>query len=414
MDDILSILLPSTLGASFVLLVLFLVSWKHNKMSLLPGALFLALLGSLMTSYWLAVLDFWTQNVVAMAVFVVSVILLLLVSAYGLYALVVFFLINASVVRRRESRSLANSLTLIAAIAIVLFLAVSFLISQASPPPWLQVVWTGLLFPLGFYLLHAFCYLASLILCRLAKPSPNQDYIIVLGSGLIKGQTSPLLKRRIDRAIKFACKQRDRTGKCPHIIMSGGQGPDEPRSEAAAMAEYAQSCDWPTERTLLEQRSRNTLENMRFSRELMDAHFVAQRSASASRDGCQFDQTDEQVESHCASEAKASLLPVTTASEPSKETRRKGSPAKKPPYSCIFSTSSYHLLRAGMTARQAGLSIDGIGARSTWYFAPNAILREYIAYLAQHKRRVATIFAALFVLGVLLHSSYLVLYALYS
>ena len=51
------------------------------------------------------------------------------------------------------------------------------------------------------------------------------------------------------------------------------------------------------------------------------------------------------------------------------------------PYKCIYATSNYHLLRAGIYARKAGLKINGIGAKTAFYFLPNAILREYIAYI---------------------------------
>ena len=50
-------------------------------------------------------------------------------------------------------------------------------------------------------------------------------------------------------------------------------------------------------------------------------------------------------------------------------------------YSCIYATNNYHVLRAGIAARKAGLKIYGIGAKTAFYYLPNAILREYIAYI---------------------------------
>ena len=42
----------------------------------------------------------------------------------------------------------------------------------------------------------------------------------------------------------------------------------------------------------------------------------------------------------------------------------------------LFATSSYHVFRSGLLARQAGLSAEGIGSRTKWWFWPNAFLRE--------------------------------------
>lgn len=51
----------------------------------------------------------------------------------------------------------------------------------------------------------------------------------------------------------------------------------------------------------------------------------------------------------------------------------------------IFSTSDYHTFRAAGYARYVGLKIDGIGAKTSKFFIPNAFLREYIAILMNHK-----------------------------
>jgi len=75
----------------------------------------------------------------------------------------------------------------------------------------------------------------------------------------------------------------------------------------------------------------------------------------------------------------------------------------------IFVTNNYHTFRAGMFAKQAGLKADGIGARTARFFLPDAIIREYIAIFARHKwwHAAAT-------LGMLLVSVVMVWLDLYS
>lgn len=94
----------------------------------------------------------------------------------------------------------------------------------------------------------------------------------MLGGGLKNGKVTPLLAARVDAALKFAWKQSKTGRKPPLLIMSGGQGEDEPLSEAEAMKEYAMEQGYDESRILLEDQSGNTAENMKFSREIMEEH----------------------------------------------------------------------------------------------------------------------------------------------
>jgi uncharacterized SAM-binding protein YcdF (DUF218 family) len=69
------------------------------------------------------------------------------------------------------------------------------------------------------------------------------------------------------------------------------------------------------------------------------------------------------------------------------------------PYKCIFATNNYHLLRACIYARRAGLKMDGIGAKTILYYLPNAVLREYIAYLYIHLKWNIFLGAAVIIAG---------------
>ena len=58
----------------------------------------------------------------------------------------------------------------------------------------------------------------------------NLDYVIVLGAKVKEEGISKSLKARLDKAIEYS---QDNPGTV--LILSGGQGPDEPVSEAKAM-----------------------------------------------------------------------------------------------------------------------------------------------------------------------------------
>ena len=72
----------------------------------------------------------------------------------------------------------------------------------------------------------------------------------------------------------------------------------------------------------------------------------------------------------------------------------------------IFSTTNYHVFRAGLLATGMGLKIEGIGSRTRQYFWINAFVREYIATLYSerkiHIRIILLLLAAVLLLVALL------------
>ncbi|MFR3733884.1 MAG: YdcF family protein [Enterococcus sp.] len=94
---------------------------------------------------------------------------------------------------------------------------------------------------IAFYFFVVFWnFLSISLIYQLNKPKYNQDFVIVLGAGLIGGEkVTPLLAKRIDRAIQFYREQSEKTLSPPQLLMSGGQGPDEKVPESQAMREYA-------------------------------------------------------------------------------------------------------------------------------------------------------------------------------
>lgn len=174
------------------------------------------------------------------------------------------------------------------------------------------------------------CMLAGAIICGLKaaryEPKPDKDFIIILGCWFRKdGTLPPLLRGRVDRAIAFWRKQKEQTGKEAVLIPSGGQGKNESMPEAEAMRRYMLDQGIPDNLIVPEMRSRNTWENMAFSKEII---------SSLSDDG-----------------------------------------------KILFATTNYHVFRSGIWADSAGLHAEGIGSRTKWWYWPNAFMRECIGLM---------------------------------
>ena len=98
----------------------------------------------------------------------------------------------------------------------------------------------------------------------LTMPEDPRDYVIVLGAHVRASGPSRALALRLDKAYEYALEHPDTL-----IIVSGGQGSNEPCTESSAMKEYLMEKGIPGERILEESASTNTRENLIFSRELI-------------------------------------------------------------------------------------------------------------------------------------------------
>ena len=185
------------------------------------------------------------------------------------------------------------------------------------------------------------------IIASRVEPEKDKDFIIILGCGIRRdGTPSPLLRGRVDRALAFAEQQAALTGKQPIFVTSGGQGPDEPISESASMKRYLLEKGIPAERILEEDRSTDTFENMKFSKEKIWA--------------------------------------------------------VNPQGKIAFSTTNYHVFRGGLKARRVKMRALGMGARTRWYFWPNAAVREFVGLLTEHRLKQGLIFGSMVISYVVL------------
>ena len=167
------------------------------------------------------------------------------------------------------------------------------------------------------------------------KINYDKDYMIILGCQIKKdGTLTPLLKGRVDKAIEFRNKQMEMTGKDLVFIPSGGKGNDEIISEAEAIKNYLLDNGIKNKHILLEDKSRNTYQNIKFSNKLIN-------------------------------DKKANIA---------------------------YSTTNYHVLRAGLIATEQGLKLEGIGSKTKLYFWINAFIREFIGTLYSEKRKHIIVF----------------------
>lgn len=91
------------------------------------------------------------------------------------------------------------------------------------------------------------------------------DYVIVLGARVRGTKISNSLKQRLDRAIEYSEEYPNTV-----LVLSGGKGPGEEISEARAMYEYLQYNGIPEDKLLIEDQSSDTVQNIEFSRTVID------------------------------------------------------------------------------------------------------------------------------------------------
>ncbi len=100
-----------------------------------------------------------------------------------------------------------------------------------------------------------------------APDKPGLDYVIVLGARVKEHTVSSSLKKRLDKAIEYAQENPDTI-----LVLSGGKGADEPMTEARAMYEYLVYNGVDKEQLLLEERSVSTVENIAYSKVVIERH----------------------------------------------------------------------------------------------------------------------------------------------
>ncbi|WP_181428600.1 YdcF family protein [Modestobacter versicolor] len=261
--------------------------------------------------------------------------------ALGLSLLPLLLVLDGVLMLRRESRSLANALSLLGGLSMICLplVLVALLRHENAVTGSLAAglltaqVCAGLLFLV--FAVHTALY------ARIARRA-RAHAVIVLGAGLVEGQVPPLLAGRLRRAVT-AVEERKAQAEAIVIVPSGGQGRDEPFAEGAAMGEWLRRHGVDADHVLVEDQARTTQENLRYSARLLAEHGVQE------------------------------------------------------PY--LIVTSNYHAPRAAMLARRLGIDAQAIGCPTALYYWPSAYLREFVAVLVEH--RLLVVISGIAVVGMM-------------
>lgn len=173
---------------------------------------------------------------------------------------------------------------------------------------------------------------------------PGLDYVIVLGADVKPDRLSSTLQLRLDKAAEYAAENPETV-----LVLSGAQGSDEPTTEAAAMKAYLLKKGVPERQMLLEERSCSTVENIAYSKLVIEA-----------------DQAKKEKP------APLKKLPASLASMvPPEEEARIG-----------VLTSNFHLYRACMIAKKQGIEgVYGIASESNRVLFVHFCFRDCLAIL---------------------------------
>ena len=267
--------------------------------------------------------------------------------------LAIYSIISNVVLIRKEGKKLRNLLGIFIGVLAIIGLFGSQMVYYITT----SFVSTNKIFLIKYitdvFINSTLVYLYSILLatlyCNIKAsrhiPKFDKDYVIILGCMIKKdGSLTPLLRDRVDKAVEFSKMQKEATGRDIVFIPSGGQGDDEVISEAEAMKNYLLKKGIKKKSIIVENKSKNTLENMKFSYEIM----------------------------------------------------------KKKMGNICFSTTSYHVFRSGVTANNIGMDCEGMGSKTKWYFNTNALIREFIADLVKDKKKHIIMLIIIYFFAVLL------------
>lgn len=111
-----------------------------------------------------------------------------------------------------------------------------------------------------------FVLMEGMIISGFVKRAPKElDYIIVLGAQLKDNGPSYTLQMRLDKACEYLKENPD-----TKVIVSGGQGSNEPDTEAQGMYDYLMKKGISAERIKKEDQSVNTHQNLTFSSQFLN------------------------------------------------------------------------------------------------------------------------------------------------
>lgn len=316
----------------FILMsIVFITHMKKEPRGMVTGVLFLIYLitigatGLFSLFYYSEILQ---KNTATYSLVMVLGIIFVVAIALFPFVLVITYFVQGILILKKEGLRLKNILSLAFSISLVIYIFVWPLfrlksLTNVYEKPLLLIAdlvykMLSFIFIYLLFLMAMYCISAILNLIHIGR-NKKLDYIIVLGAGIKGKQVTPLLAGRIDKGIELL-----KYNPNAKLILSGGMGPGEDIPEGVAMATYAKDKGVSDERIIVEDKSKNTYENLLFSSKLID----------------------------------------------------------KDNHKLALVTTSYHVFRALVFAKKLNIPCIGYGSKTKWYFTLNALIREYIGYLS--------------------------------
>lgn len=170
--------------------------------------------------------------------------------------------------------------------------------------------------------LLCFSLVLGSIITSASTNAQGQSTVIILGCSVIGDNPSVMLRSRINAAYDYMTENPDSVA-----VLSGGQGAGESITEAQCMFNVLTEMGIEKSRLYLEDKSRNTAENIIFSKKIIEENNLSKDVAVA--------------------------------------------------------TSDYHLKRAAMICKENGLNPSRICAQSTFWDKPTFYLREVLGVVKE-------------------------------
>lgn len=222
-------------------------------------------------------------------------------------------------------KNIGNIFGLIIAVIFFAFFTFNSRISSLLASAWTSVKGKIIISAVcAFFVLGFACaavisgFMVKAVLNTPSEPRPA----VLLGCKVRGTQPSLMLGRRLDAAFDYLENFPDTV-----IVVSGGQGPGEDISEAQCMKNNLVGRGISEDRIIMEDRSTDTAENMKFSKKLLDD--------------------------------------INAGDE------------------VVIITDSFHQFRASLIARKNGLSAQSVSAETPVYLLPTYWVREWFGVIEQ-------------------------------
>ena len=262
----------------FILMsIVFITHMKKEPRGMVTGVLFLIYLitigatGLFSLFYYSEILQ---KNTATYSLVMVLGIIFVLAIALFPFVLIITYFVQGILILKKEGLRLKNILSLAFSISLVIYIFVWPLfrlksLTNVYEKPLLLIAdlvykILSFIFIYLLFLMAMYCISAILNLIHIGR-NKKLDYIIVLGAGIKGKRVTPLLAGRIDKGMELL-----KYNPNAKLILSGGMGPGEDIPEGVAMADYAKQKGVSDEKIIIEDKSKNTKENLLFSYKLID------------------------------------------------------------------------------------------------------------------------------------------------